>query len=187
MDCSVCTGGTLLSKFISGKRAWIESKVPGVTVYKDRLNPLWEFLYGELVDMEDVELLFGFYDAAGNRIGGHYVTLTKFMWTDADMNGIVDPAEAATIGFIDAQTGMFAPHDLFQNTLGGVLRTDYGVGGLIGGVVIAQTRIDSAISESIPEPSTVALLVLGLAGLVARQWRRGKCSLSAGKWLIGFV
>ena len=178
MDCAVCNGGTFLSKFISGKMKWIESKLPGRTVYQDRLNPLWQFVFDELGHKEDVELLFGFYDAAGTRIGGHYVTLTSFMWTDTNMDGIVDVGEGAALGFIDAATGMLTPSSLFQGALGSVLRTDYGVGQFIdipgrGRVAIAQTRIDSAISESpIPEPDTVALLALGLACLVARHWRR---------------
>jgi hypothetical protein len=172
MDCAVCFGGTLRSKFISGKQDWIEMRVPGVTVYQDLLNPTWQFLYGELVDMEDVELLFGFYDAAGNRVGGHYVTLTSFMWTDVNMDGVVDVGEGATIGFIDAQTGLPATQGLFQNALGTALRTDYNIGGNVG-----QTRIDVAVSESpIPEPSTVMLVGAGLGCLLMRRRKRNRVS-----------
>lgn len=38
--------------------------------------PTWEFLKSEMEKGEDVEIMFGWYDANGNRHGGHWVTVT---------------------------------------------------------------------------------------------------------------
>lgn len=177
MMCAECQGGTLASNFISGKRKWIEERVPGKTIYKERSNPDWDFLFGELWDMEDVELLVGFYNDAGTRIGGHYVTLTKFWWDDVDMDDVVDVAEEAMIGFVDPADGMLKMQALAQSGLGAILQTNYGVGLAIstpsGQATIASTRIERAISESpIPEPATIALVSLGFLGLVSLARRR---------------
>jgi hypothetical protein len=160
MNCAVCNGGTLINDFISGKTKWINDKAPGTTVFKDQEKSNWPFLFSELDHMEDVELLFGFYDAAGTRIGGHYVTLTKFQWTDQNMDGIINPTETAQIGFVDPADGTIKMQSLAAGTHAQyVLTTNYAVGGTIGGTPIATTGINWAISESpIPEPATILLL-----------------------------
>jgi hypothetical protein len=173
MNCTACNGGTLLNDFINGKRKWIEDHVPGKTVYKDSAQSNWPFLYNELNAMEDVELLVGFYDANGNRIGGHYVTLSSFHWVDQNMDGIINGNETATIDFVDPDNGQNKVQRLFSQSAAGQysLTTDYGVGGVIGTTPVATTGINWAISESpVPEPASIVLFVLGSCGLV--RYRR---------------
>ena len=177
MDCAACHGGTTLfpdpnngiyGGFITGKQKYIEQQAPGTTIFKNQGFPNWDFLYGELWDMEDVELLVGFYDPNGMRIGGHYVTLTKFWWEDTNMDDHVDPNEGGMIGFVDPADGMLKMQSLFQLDGRMDLFTDFAVGGLV-----AFTRIDWAISESpIPEPATATLVTLGMSALVVRRRRR---------------
>ncbi|TAL68720.1 MAG: T9SS type A sorting domain-containing protein [Bacteroidetes bacterium] len=42
----------------------------------NKTPPTWEWLKQEMNDGEDVEILFGWYDASGVRHGGHWVTVT---------------------------------------------------------------------------------------------------------------
>jgi len=174
MMCAACQGGTLISDFISGKRKWINERAPNSTIFKHKQGPDWQFLFGELWDMEHVELLFGFYDRDGNRLGGHYVTLTKFWWEDSDMDDRIDQNEGAAIGFVDPADGMLKMQDLAQSLTGTDLFTDYAVGFAINSNTIAFTQIEWAVSESpIPEPQTILLLFLGTSTLMGfvRQCR----------------
>jgi hypothetical protein len=175
MMCAVCDGGTLLDKFEKGKRDWINEHAPGTTIFKRLDDPTWNFLYQEVWDMEDVELLFGFYNDAGARIGGHYVTLTKFWWEDTNMDDRINPTETAMIGFVDPADGTLKTQSLGQFNNATTLFTNYGVGLVVPGVAngtIAITRIDSAISESpIPEPAAFALAAICI-GCVALRRRR---------------
>ncbi|MFG0252288.1 MAG: hypothetical protein ACF8NJ_05375, partial [Phycisphaerales bacterium JB038] len=99
--------GTYHDDFIWGKYQYIEQAVPGMTVYEaqdywdwtnharpdwvDPIYPTWDFLFTELLDCEDVELLLSW---SG---GGHYVTLTSLYLDDANNNGIIDFVEDAYI------------------------------------------------------------------------------------------
>jgi hypothetical protein len=173
MNCTACNGGTLITDFISGKRKWIEDHVPNKTVYMDVPQANWPFLYNELVDMEDVELLVGFYNAQGQRVGGHYVTLSSFHWVDQNMDGIINPTETATIDFVDPDTGTVKVQRLFQQSVAGQynLTTDYGVGG-----AVTTTGINWAVSESpIPEPAAIALLLTAMVAMLG--YRRQRAAL----------
>jgi hypothetical protein len=133
----------------------------------------WPFLYNELVDMEDVELLVGFYNAQGQRVGGHYVTLSSFHWVDQNMDGIINPTETATIDFVDPDTGTVKVQRLFQQSVAGQynLTTDYGVGG-----AVTTTGINWAVSESpIPEPAAIALLLTAMVAMLG--YRRQRAAL----------
>ncbi len=186
MNCLPCqtgqpSGGTSISNFISGKQAWIEDHVPGMTTYADQnihsqtnsMWPQWQFIYDNLVSGEDVELLVGFYDTNDTRIGGHYLTLTSFHFEDVDMDGVLDIEEVAWIDFIDPGTGQHTQADIVQAEQDGAIGSDYGVGGTIDGTEITLTRIESAVKESpIPEPGTALLVGGGLVLLGARARRR---------------
>jgi hypothetical protein len=153
MMCSACTGGTLLSNFITGKQKYIESKVPGLTTYASLLNPGFPFLLGELQQNEDVELLLGFYDAMNNRVGGHYVTLY----------GVSGAGDPQALSFVDPAGGVNQPN-LAYVVVGGVIQVlGYGPAGSI-------TRIDAAVAESpVPEPGTLTLLLFAVPVLWAKR------------------
>lgn len=166
MSCN-STDGTEIHDFIRGKHDYIEGQVPGMTIYRDRPDPNFNFLFRELSDGEDVELLFGFYrlnpdTGRLDRVGGHYVTLT----------GIDSPTNNGTgsIDFIDPDDGeghvglptFFNPGD------GTIRNTTYNPG-------VTVTIIDWAVSESpVPEPSTWLLFGSGLVMLIV--WRRKMAS-----------
>jgi hypothetical protein len=172
MMCAECNGGTFIDKFISGKRKWIQERAPGSTIFKQQEDPPWEFLWRELGDMEDVELLFGFYDTNNTRLGGHYVTLTKFWWEDTNMNDAIDE-DNAMIGLVDPADGTLKMNSV-EESGAPFLYTDYGVGLAINNTEIAYTRIEWAVSESpVPEPATIVLCSLGLLGIVGFVRRRG--------------
>ncbi len=42
----------------------------------NKTPPTWDWLKREMENGEDVEIMFGWYDASGNRHGGHWVTVT---------------------------------------------------------------------------------------------------------------
>jgi hypothetical protein len=172
MMCAECDGGTKIGNFINGKRKWINERAPGTTIFKDDDLPQWQFLWRELWDMEDVELLLGFYKADGSRLGGHYVTLTKFWWEDTNMNDIIDETNAM-IGFVDPADGTMKMQSLFNPPSRQDLFTDYGVGLSIDNMQIASTRIDWAVSESpVPEPAAFVLVVMALGCVGIKRSRR---------------
>jgi hypothetical protein len=171
-------GGTFWDDLIWYKRQYIEARVPGQTVYQAQYNPAWnwriwnnpaipkpgwvmpilpkwQFIWNELVDCEDLEILLSWSD------GGHYLTVKSFHWNDANNDSIIQRAEGATFDYIDPCNGGVRVSALWQNTYGGILETDYNAYG---------PTITMAVSESIPEPAT--LLLLGLGGLLLRKRKK---------------
>ncbi|HUV05376.1 MAG TPA: PEP-CTERM sorting domain-containing protein [Armatimonadota bacterium] len=166
--------------FIWGKQAYIENQAPGVTVYEAQdiwawnnlqrpmptwvtpLYPTWGFLYNELVDCEDVEILLSWSD------GGHYLTVSSFHWTDANSDGIIDVAENASIDYIDPCTGAWGQTNIWHAAVDGgwKIETAYNT---------YQPYISMAVSESpVPEPCTMLVLGFGCAGIAGLARRRSR-------------
>ncbi len=174
---TVPPGGTFWDDLIWYKMNDIESKVPGKTVYEAQRNPAWnwaiwdvpnavepswvtpilptwQFIWNELSDCEDLEILLSWAD------GGHYLTVKSFLWNDANNDFIIQQAEGATFDYIDPCNGAVAVSGLWQTAYGGILETDYNMYG---------PTITMAVSESIPEPYTLGLLLIGGLALLRRR------------------
>jgi hypothetical protein len=169
--------GTYWDDLIWYKMKDIESKVPGKTVYEAQRNPAWDwgiwndplakepswvtqvlptwqFIWNELSDCEDLEILLSW------SSGGHFLTVKSFLWSDADNDNVMDFEEGATFDYIDSCTGAPGVSGIWQSYYGSILETDYTSG----------ATITMSVSESIPEPATMALL--GLGSLVLLRKRR---------------
>ena len=77
-----------------------------------------------------------------------------------DEDSVIDFEENATFDYIDPCNGLPGVSKLWQNTYGGILETDYNAYG---------PTITMAVSESIPEPVTLGLLLLGGLALLSRR------------------
>jgi hypothetical protein len=170
--------------FFDGKQKYLDEKAPGATSYKTAGNAAprsvgiipFSWLFGELRDGEDVELVVTYLDADGNRIAGHFLTLTDLHWTDIQPDNVVDLAENARMSFVDPASGGDGDAQIYQKVAGGSLFSRYGAGLTIDDILVAETRLDYAVSESpIPAPATALLLAVGLAGwrVVLRRRRSG--------------
>ena len=179
--------GTWDDMFIYGKMNYIEASIPNVTTYaaqmmsqwawvgnpprpadevppiakpawvQDKTVPTWQFLYNELNDCEDVEILIVDGD------WGHYLTATGFTWNDADNDFIIDPNEGAQLSYIDPATGNPGVSALMQQGLGTPIFVNYGS--------YPYAQLVMTVSESpIPEPATMTMLAAG--GLLALLRRK---------------
>jgi len=126
----------------------------------DKIAPTWSFLYQQLVSCEDVEVLI-----VGDPDFGHFLTVTGFLWTDADSDNIMDPGENGTIFFIDPCTGAPGNAHMWQTGLNTQLYVDYLAA---SGPITAELIM--TVSESVPEPCTMGLLVF--SGLVVLRRKR---------------
>jgi len=167
MGCAECNGGTSRQDFFDGKKKYLEQKAPGSTTYKTAGNPAprsigtipFSWLFGELKAGEDVEVVVTYLDANGNRIAGHFLTLTDLHWTDTQPDNVVDRAENARMSFVDPATGSDSDAQIYQKVAGGSLFSSYGSGLTVDDTLVAETRIDYAVSESpVPAPATALLL-----------------------------
>ena len=178
---TIANNTTWHDDFIYGKYLYLEQQVPNVTIYEaedhwpwgNHANPppvpkpnwvinqfpTWQFLWDELNDCEDVELLFSWYD------GGHYVTLKSFHWVDANGNMIIDAVENAWIDFIDPCTG--------ANNIASIWNAWTGNEWKLEGVYDSyDMEITMAVSESpIPLPPAAWFGLALLGGLVATRRR----------------
>jgi hypothetical protein len=175
--------GVFNRDFVWGKINYFNDKAPGTTSihgqvitepgqdwtqerpkpdFIESVFPTWQFLFNEISKAQDVE--FGItYDSGG----GHFLTLSSFNWTDANMDGIIQQTENAVIDFIDPLDPGTGPAkrtygQIFNDPIDNRLRFTYnqiGAGNVSG-------YIDIAVAESpIPEPSTViGILFLGTLG-----------------------
>jgi hypothetical protein len=184
-------GGTWYDMFVYGKYRYIEDQIPGVTAYQsqmlwawgfpginpvrpadeippiprpdwvtDLMYPTWQFIFTELHDCEDVEILLSW------EGGGHFLTLTGFNWNDADGDGIIDPEEGATMMYIDPATGDPSATGIWNVAVDSEyeIMTNYETGSVI----------TMAVSESpiIPEPATIAMVAMGMFGVIGLVRRK---------------
>ena len=181
--------GTWDDMFIYGKQKYIESVLPGQTIYSAQLKSQWAwpgapprpldevppilrpawvqdqtqpdavFLALELAAGEDVEILIV------DGEWGHYLTVTGIQWIDINNDGLINTnVENAVVHYIDPATGLGAASPIGgQNVAGDPVRVSYGN--------FPMAELIMTVSESpIPEPATLSLLALG--GLVMLRRRR---------------
>jgi len=145
--------GTSHEDFIWGKRKYLEAKVPGVTKYHaqdfwswtshtppgwvEPIAPMWEFLYYELVDCNDVEVLITWPDD-WEEGSGHYVTLTGFHWTDGNNDGIIDIWELASIDFIDSLGGVPGSANIWHGPNSELMTNYQGIQGAWIGMAVSE-------------------------------------------------
>jgi hypothetical protein len=158
--------GTTIANWIGGKVSYLNAYAPGKIAFAgmDSLvaaanRPLWDtnanptvnFLLQELQAGEDVEL--GIYPL---DMVGHALTLTGLTWNDADGLGTFNNGDTLTLNTIDPA----APNG---NT---PLILTPGNPMTISGGPYDTYRLEVALAESVPEPATTSLLLLGVGALL---------------------
>jgi len=133
--------------------------IPKPAWVQDNTTPDWMFLYEQLTDCQDVEILINWPG------GGHVVTVSSFRWNDVDEDKIIDPTEGAWIDYIDPQTGAKGVSPIWNSGgLGSLLEVGYGTRG--------GARVNLIVSQSVPEPAGLTLMAAGVLTLLARRRRR---------------
>ena len=178
-------GGMIIGVQGASNRSWWENKVwyiedyaPGTTVFAGMVetdptgwhrggdliwgSPIWQWLWQELLDGEDVEI--------GIDIGtsiGHALTLTSMSFNDLDGDLQWDPNETRNIDYLDPNNpSMLFTGAVQQNLVGGRLQFWWNNGGANPN---GWATIDLAYSESIPEPAALSVLVLGVVAMLRRR------------------
>jgi hypothetical protein len=176
-----------------GKFNWVNTYAPGTTTFAGMVDedftgwdgsqyltrgvPTIEFLLGELLRGEDVELRIGFEDGSG-----HYVTLTGLNILDNNNNGMWDPdSESAFLEYIDPNCPNgyegFSPGPSVASLSrpSGTLMFGWrnGNGSTCNPFsTTTAVKITAAWAESpVPEPGTLLLLGVGMGALVYYKWR----------------
>ena len=168
---TIADSQTYDQNFIYGKWDHLEGVAPGKTVYHaqmsdgwvggskvpgtaDNTKPQWQFLYGQLIACEDVEVFMTW----DTNAPGHYVTVTQFSWNDATSTG--------SMNYIDPRNGTIGTSVLSSN--GGFVHADY-----FDGTDHHDASIQAIVAESpIPEPGTWILFGTGLTGAFGYLKRR---------------
>jgi hypothetical protein len=161
--------GTTNSNWINGKYDYIENFAPGKTIYEgmdslgtggltwvQNANPTASFLLSMLQKGEDVEI--GLIPTSGI---GHVMTLSSINWNDANNNMAFDAGDTLSIDGIDPVGGAAFNYNLSP----GAAMT------FNGGPYNGYTLV-AALAESVPEPATFGLLLLGTGLLAVRRSRR---------------
>ncbi|MDZ4800459.1 MAG: PEP-CTERM sorting domain-containing protein [Bryobacteraceae bacterium] len=166
MGCTPCNGGTTVAGLIAGKNSYLNSVAPGKYYVHSQGSPTFSWFFDELTNGQDIEVLIGFYNVGGNRIGGHFLTVNGISGVDTNNNGFLGSNEA-NWSFIDPSGGVdgsTAIYEFNNLTLGAL----YNIGGMV-----VTTVIEYGIAESpVPEPGTVILLFSGIALLAVKRFRR---------------
>jgi hypothetical protein len=171
-------GGVTSAQFLAGKTQYIGAQTLnlGITVESQTgtANVTWEFLLQQLRQKQDVEIKFNWNSTSG---GAHFVTVTGISW-DPDVN-------SGTLSFIDPWNplGGDNPALPITGTLAGTDGTGFTLTYSGGGAgpdldpdnpgTAGSGTIFSVVAESVPEPATASLLLLGAGLLLAvRRSRR---------------
>lgn len=170
---TVARRSTYHDDLIWAKRMYLEQKAPGTTVYKAQdywswtnhqrprpsfvqsLTPTWDFLYSELLNRSDIEILLSW---SG---GGHFVSVCSFHWADVNGDGVIQQSEGATIGFMDPWIGSLSTASVWHSN--GTMYTSYTSGSWIS---------MAASSAPVPEPATLVVLGVGILGFARVVVRR---------------
>lgn len=147
--------GTTGANWISGRQAYVEAKMPGVSTYGSTFNNFTGFMNAWFPLGAAMEV--GILPTAGGI--GHALTLTGYQWNDANNDGIVQQAENATMKLIDPG----AP-------VGEINLPFWQVGATFNATYSATAYNVALMTATIPVPGTAA--VLGLAGVFAFRRRR---------------
>ena len=140
---------------------------------------------GLLHDLTGIDLSFGLYEISKTSItlsktatlasGGRNVTTTGREWIDFDLGGLV--LEAGKDYLLEfAFTGEANSNFYYDNqnelwSQGAFIGLDGTMGPELGNFTVAGFRIDAVDAAAVPEPGSLALLVVGAAALVRRRKR----------------
>ena len=139
--------------------------------YVDVVNttPAWLFLWNQLQAGQDVEVGFTWLNNGGpssEESSGHWVTADSFHFNDLNNNGIIDNNETAQMDFVDPWGAQQITGTLIMGGFDGQHMVLTYQGGAAG--VGASGMIDAIVAESVPEPTSLALLGMGVLALCRR-------------------
>ena len=169
---TAANNGTTIANWIGGKVSYLNKYSPVSIIFDgmDSLSaaanrPLWDtdanptvnFLLQELQANEDVEL--GIYPDKSEVIG-HALTLTGLTWIDADNSLTFDLGDTLTLNIMDPANPNGNTPLLLKpgNNPGDPM--------IISGGPYNNYVLEVALAESVPEPATASLLVLGVGALL---------------------
>jgi hypothetical protein len=179
------TNGTTIANWIGGKVSYLNTFAPGkITfegmeslsaagsrpVWDTNANPTVSFLLQMLQTNEDVELgIYPTSDKSEIEMSpsiGHALTLTGLTWNDVQGNGTFDLGDSLTLDTIDP----------FNPNVDTQLQLQPGNPMTISGVNYNGYYLMVALAESVPEPATAGLLLLGVGALLGSLRLRRRAS-----------
>lgn len=150
----------LITKFQDDVFGGANVMFAGQTALAMGKKPTFDFIFNELAHGEDVEIGFTYLNKDGRPNGGHWVTAV----------GAIDVFGAVGVWFREdtmqgkaGGTGAIGFSWLTTRPDGFLSLANYGQG---------NNMVDIVVSESVPEPSSLAMAAVGAAGLVGYGRRR---------------